>query len=49
VKHTVGMTGEVTLRGRVLAVGGLEQKALAAQAAGRTDVINAFARFAEMG
>ena len=39
VKHTVGMTGEVTLQGRVLPIGGLKQKALAAHAAGLTDVI----------
>ena len=39
VKHTVGMTGEVTLQGRVLPIGGLKQKALAAYAAGLTDVI----------
>jgi ATP-dependent Lon protease len=39
VKHTVGMTGEVTLQGRVLPIGGLKQKALAAHAAGLRDVI----------
>jgi ATP-dependent Lon protease len=39
VKHTVGMTGEVTLQGRVLPIGGLKQKVLAANAAGLTDVI----------
>jgi ATP-dependent Lon protease len=39
VKHTVGMTGEVTLQGRVLPVGGIKQKVLAAHAAGLTDVI----------
>ena len=39
VKHTVGMTGEVTLQGRVLPIGGLKQKVLAARAAGLTDVI----------
>ena len=39
VRHTVGMTGEVTLQGRVLPIGGLKQKILAAHAAGLTDVI----------
>ncbi len=39
VRHTVGMTGEVTLQGRVLPIGGLKQKALAAHAAGLTDII----------
>jgi ATP-dependent Lon protease len=39
VKHTVGMTGEVTLQGRVLPIGGLKQKILAAHAAGLTEVI----------
>ncbi len=39
VKHTVGMTGEVTLQGPVLPIGALTQKALAANAAGLSDVI----------
>jgi ATP-dependent Lon protease len=39
VKSTVGMTGEVTLQGRVLPIGGLKQKVMAAQAAGLTDII----------
>jgi ATP-dependent Lon protease len=39
VKHTVGMTGELTRQGRVLPIGGLTLKVLAAHAAGRTDVV----------
>ena len=39
VRHTVGMTGEVTLQGRVLPIGGVKQKVIAAHAAGLTDVV----------
>jgi ATP-dependent Lon protease len=39
VKKGIAMTGEVTLRGRVLPIGGLKEKALAALRAGIKDII----------
>ncbi|MCL2751230.1 MAG: endopeptidase La [Firmicutes bacterium] len=39
VSHRVAMTGEVTLRGRVLAIGGLKEKLLAARRAGIKRII----------
>ncbi|GAF64110.1 endopeptidase La [Alkalihalobacillus trypoxylicola] len=39
VKKEVGMTGEITLRGRVLPIGGLKEKSMSAHRAGLTTII----------
>ena len=40
IKKNIGMTGEVTLRGRVLEIGGLKEKVIAAHTAGLREIIH---------
>lgn len=40
VRKNIGMTGEVTLRGRVLEIGGLKEKVIAAHTAGLREIIH---------
>ena len=39
VNHNIGMTGEITLRGRVLPIGGLREKSIAAHRSGLQKII----------
>ena len=39
VRHDVGMTGEITLRGRVLPIGGLKEKSIAAKRSGLNTIL----------
>ena len=39
VNHTIGMTGEITLRGQVLPIGGLKEKAIGAHRSGLKTII----------
>ena len=48
VRSSVGMTGEVTLQGKVLPIGGVKQKLLAAHQAGLTEVILPFRNEADL-
>ncbi|MEI6690990.1 MAG: endopeptidase La [bacterium] len=48
VKRFVGMTGEVTLRGNVLEIGGLKEKVIAAHASGLKEIIIPAANFKDI-
>ncbi|MDD4077639.1 MAG: endopeptidase La [Bacilli bacterium] len=39
VRHSVGMTGEITLRGRILPIGGIREKAIAAHRSGLNKIL----------
>lgn len=39
VNHKIGMTGEITLRGRILPIGGLREKSIAAHRSGLTKIL----------
>lgn len=49
VRNDIAMTGEITLRGRVLAIGGLKEKILAAKRAGIKEIIVPAANRANVG